>query len=157
MKPGAGKSKGNQFERDCHKRLSKWIGFDIRRNSDSGSVTKRDNTLIPYFPYTFEFKFYHDLPLEQAIYDGIENTKIWKWILQSREGIDNGKLLPIVVAKQNFREPVCFLTKEALRVIEARAGETFKILCIFPSADIFVISFEELLKVPFESVKRKEM
>ena len=167
MKPGGGKQKGSQFERDICKDLSLWISNDkrddlfwrsamsggratigyksgIKRKAQTGdisSITKLGNKLTRKF--IIECKSYEDLEIPQTLLKGKGKlhefwTKVWN-------EADNYQKVPILIAKQNyFPIIVC--------IVEGYISEAETLLFTVCEENMDVMLFSEFVKLRPEEI-----
>lgn len=129
MRPGGGKEKGSEFERQTGVKLSLWVSGGARsdlfaRNILSGGtftnkLKKEDRELnmpgdlMAGHPLAFEFlstfmiecKHYADLNFEAFLFDG-GRSFLGKVMAQSRKQAKHVKLWPLIIARQNRRPTV---------------------------------------------------
>jgi len=177
MKPSASKNKGNCFERLIHREFSKWCGFEIRRNSDSGSASNRDNTLIPGFPFTVEMKHYKAISFGNMVYNGFDATShLTSWMKQALLGRDQKfskePLLALVVMRENGKPIMCMMLETEylylIATIKYKSGMApapeLPVTVITPTRIKFLTDgiapallffrFDDLLKIPYNLVRR---
>lgn len=162
MRPGGGKSKGNQFERDVCVQLSLWLtegqskdclwrsaisggrstvarkkGELVRQMGDICAVSPEGHKLTDAF--YIECKNYRDLN-----FLGLLNGKgklVEFWTDTMRLATMHQKL-PMLIAKQNRVLPVACLCVKGARQL----GLEYRALVIAPMHNMRIIPFHELLK-----------
>lgn len=137
MKHGAGKRKGNAFERQICKSLSLWVTGGRRddvlwRSAMSGgratvhakrgrslrhvagdicAVADEGNALIDVF--FLECKFYRDLNTPRIVFDG-SGGKLHEFWLRTADAASSYNKMPMLIAKQNMVQPVVVLDTHSL-------------------------------------------
>lgn len=133
MRPGGGKGKGSEFERQVGKALSLWVSEGHRsdlfaRNVLSGgsftNAMKKDSKehgmpgdLAANHPMAFKFlelftvecKHYADLGFEAFLFDTESKSFLGSVLKHTRKQAEQAKLHPMVIARQN-RRPSILLT-----------------------------------------------
>ncbi len=143
------KAKGSQFERDICRLLSRWVtdgkrddcfwrsamsggratvakkaGRDVRQAGDITSVSPEGHALTNLF--FIETKFYKSLAIDSFI---LENkgplAAFWK---EACKKARSHKLLPMLIAKENRREPLIIVSSRSLSKICNCKVQSFTIL-----------------------------
>ena len=173
MKPGGGKNKGAQFERDICRSLSLWISNGERQDlfwrsamsggratlglrkgdvlkSQAGDISSID-MLGHHFLETFliEVKFYKDLELNALIkYNRGSLVNFWD------KTVDDAKSFhkkPILIAKQNYSPIFMGMERGGVKLFEEHTEGTGLLpLGIFPDLGLELYSFDyfcEKLKI----------
>jgi hypothetical protein len=127
LKPGAGKSKGGQYEREICVKLSLWVSEGVStelfgRSSGSGShatykkkqgkqanqtgdITAVDPTGTPLTSkYFVECKFYRDLRLDSLIYGTPKDNSVLDFWGKTKEDAQFFHKRPIIIMRQNNKK-----------------------------------------------------
>lgn len=174
-KPGMGKEKGGEFERQLCKAFSYWVTNGNRddifwrssmsggraslaikkgtakRTAQAGDMSYIDmvgSTLLDRF--VIEYKFYKDLSISSLIYGEPKDLIIAFWAQVNRDATASNKY-PMLIAKQNFKKILIGLRMEEMKKIKQRLNGLSKPLDIFGSwfyeHDLVLFDFETFLQI----------
>jgi hypothetical protein len=166
MRPGGGKAKGSQFERDICVKLSLWVSAgkrkdlfwrsamsggratvsrgEVRQAGDITSVAAEGHILTDYC--YIECKFVKDLGLTSFILDN-KGALATYWKVALREA-KSYKREPILIAKQNLLPPLVIAQKFGIFWNEDIDG-------IYTDMGVRVVIYklDDILKLKFKSLK----
>lgn len=176
------KAKGAGFERSVCQRLSLWVSGMARedvfwRSAMSGgraTVRRRLNRgpqhtahagditathelgheLLNHF--LIECKFYKDLKLELIVFGSLGLLdRIWE--VPVKQAMEHSRM-PMVVAKQNMKDELVFLTREGRAWLRPgfKSPDALPVQAVFPQHGIHVSFFRDLLaNVDFELIRER--
>jgi Holliday junction resolvase len=121
MRPGGGRQKGSNFERQLAKVFSDWCGYKINRTPLSGGWgNKREHgtcgdlvverKYYDKFPFCVEAKKQEGWTLDDLIHN--EKTKVKAWWQQCRADAKHVGKIPLLVMARNFVPPVIMMRQK---------------------------------------------
>jgi hypothetical protein len=175
MRPGGGKAKGSEFEREICKKLSKWVSAGERedlfwRSAMSGGRAtvgrkkgldhaKHAGDISATHPmghnltdkFYIECKYYADLKFDSWLLNG-EGPLAGFWRTAQEQAADH-KLLPMLIVKQNRSDVFMIVPAPAILAPGAAGISAFNVLATVArlhkaKADIF--NFDAVMLQPFK-------
>ena len=169
MRKGGGKQKGNSFERDCCKKLSRWItngkrddcfwrsslsggratvakkaGKEVRQSGDITAVSPEGHSLTDRF--FIECKFYSDLQIDSFLLQYKGNlARFWTHCVKQAKQHERS---PMLIARQNHK-PALVIVNWLIQVCDLKP-------LIVTSAGIEIYMLEDVLKSTYVKGQRYE-
>lgn len=169
-------AKGSSFERQVCRQLSMWVsrykqsdclwrtpnsgGRERRKRLEKTDKGRHAGDIAATAPagellirlFIIECKHYADLKWHHLIYGGDSRLRKW-WNLVYQDGVELERM-PMLITKQNFQKPVVLLDRNG-RTLFFEAQSKLKPVAVFPSEDLAVFSFADLLtEVDFRKVRK---
>ena len=147
------RDKGNRFERDVAKTLSKWTGYKFGRTPGSGAFSTRskDPNLAgdvyayeyPEFPFIVECKSYKDYNLIDLLLN-INNFP--HWIAQAEREAKAANKKVMLVIKKNYQKPLVVIKLDEEPDVER----------YFIYKGYYIMAFDNLKESLLTSLKRSK-
>jgi hypothetical protein len=127
--------------------------FALRKGKDANTVSAHSGDISAISsegePLTkvffIECKSYKDFKLDMVVFGSIGELRIC-WY-QPLEEAQKYKKEPLVVLKQNNKDPIVLLTDAGLKIMNSclKSGYSIPVYAIFPRSGINVVPFRDLL------------
>lgn len=118
MRPGGGRQKGSNFEREVAKIFAKWCGYKVSRTPLSGGWGGKaehgtcgdlvvERRYYKKFPFCVECKKQEGWCLDDLLHN--DKTKVKAWWQQCRADAKHVDKVPLLVMARNFVPPIVMM------------------------------------------------
>jgi len=153
-----GRTKGNKFENDTAKEITKWTGVEFKRTpmsggwAKTGDITPKNPKEMTKFPFNIECKnqeiFSTKFLVECASEGVLPKATIEKWWKQCTDDAKKSKKIPILVMTK-AREPVYVMTTQTIfQKLKLMKNTTF----VIRFDGLRVTLWKDFLSIPYKTI-----
>jgi hypothetical protein len=162
MSPSKSKRKGNSYETEISKLLTRWWGSQFRRIPNSGALRWKDSIwtygdlLVPEdFKGLIECKHHHEVDLSEVLRKGLDKGKITKWwfkqacvdAIRARNEMKIS-IEPFLIWKRDYTPSLFCMRNTFFRQLPRR-NQILHMSVSFPRVeeDMIIVDLKKMLKV----------